>query len=226
MPLRGGSEGREGRGPQGRFARSVIDDLCACVDTVSNMARNVPHVHEEVADVARRVMKYRQASEAERLGAIAELTRRRVSFSGTFSATIAALIIASLVGGLAAYTSYVSLLAQVTSSSREDAFFLIEAFREMGATDQWAEAVKLAQGTTPLLADAAELVPGALGIFACATVLTLMWAWWRTRRASIAGAWLAVYAVEPERAGEPPARVVKRRGPWERLARRTRAPRN
>jgi len=96
------------------------------------MSRNVPHVHEDVSDVARRVVVFRQAPEAERLAAIAELTRRRVSFSGTFSATIAALVVASLVGALAAYTSYISLMAQSTATGREDAIALANAFQELG----------------------------------------------------------------------------------------------
>ncbi|WP_372967248.1 hypothetical protein [Microbacterium sp.] len=184
------------------------------------MARTVPHVHADVIDVSNRVMRYRRAPESEQLSAIAELTRRRVAFSGTFAATVAALVVASLVGVVAAYTSYLSLAAQSVAAGREDAIALSESFREMGAGNQSADALELATQATRLLADTAELVPGSLVILACATILTLMWAWWRTRRASIAGAWLAVYAMEPELAGDTPAQVVEGRGLWSRLARR------
>lgn len=224
LPSMGGRGLTPPRGRGERMTRSVEHEPDRTVATLSNMARTVPHVHADVSDVANRVMRYHRAPESERLSAIAELTRRRVAFSGTFAATIAALVVASLVGASAAYTSYISLAAQSVAAGREDAVALSESFREMGAGKQSADALELATQATRLLADTAELVPGTLVILACATALTLMWAVWSTRRASIAGAWLAVYAVEPERVEEAPAPAVERRGLWSRLARRRRAP--
>lgn len=181
------------------------------------MVRKVPHVHEDVSDVARRVTAFRRAPESERLGAIAELTQRRVSMSGTFSATVAALVIASIVGGLAAYTSYIALLAQSRATAREDAIALSNAFQERGEWGKSVDLLKLAASGTELLGDTAELIPLTLLMLVCATVLTLMWAWWRTRRGSIADAWLAVYRQEPE--AEP---ILYERRTWRGLFTRRR----
>lgn len=134
---------------------------------------------------------FRRASESEKLGAIAELTRRQAQHSGTSAATIAALLIAAGVGLVGAYATALGLQAQSVAMQRSSAVELADLADERGQSELALEARELAVESLDLSFGLAEAMPFALLTLVFLTIVAIWWAADRARRSSVAEVWLA-----------------------------------
>lgn len=181
-------------------------------------SRRLPprHVYEDLADVAQRADAYAAAPEAERVAAIAELTRRRTAFSATFASTVAALVIAAIVGLAAAYSSYLAMYASTVSEIRASAVELAEFFDSHESWEAAKQARQAADTALGTMFDVTLTAPWVLVIVLLTSGLVVYWATWVSRRGSIAAAWLAAYALAEKelRAAQRAAVSTSRRRGW------------